>query len=87
MMMDKVVVDSRIASKWFVEAHCILEAYQAGPFTLLAPALLYVEIGTITRKKHCFQGLAAEDAEEVLAPFRLVTFMVTSSIALLTVAG
>jgi predicted nucleic acid-binding protein len=34
-------------------------------------------------KKHCFQGLAAEDAEAVLAAFRLVSFMVTSGAALL----
>ena len=34
-------------------------------------------------KKHRFQGLAAEDAEEVLAAFRLVTFSVTSCAALL----
>ena len=34
-------------------------------------------------KKHRFQGLAAEDAEEILAAFRLVTFGVTSCAALL----
>jgi hypothetical protein len=45
-MLDKVVVDSSVAIKWFVtelysvEAHYILEEYQAGTLTLLAPDLL-----------------------------------------------
>jgi predicted nucleic acid-binding protein len=88
-MMDKVVVDSSVAIKWFVvepystEAHYILEEYQAGTLTLLAPDLLYAEVGNIVWKKHRFQGLAAEDAEEVLSAFRLVTFMVTSCAPLL----
>ena len=88
-MLDKVVVDSSVAIKWFVvepysvEAHSILEEYQAGTLTLLAPDLLYAEVGNIVWKKHRFQGLAAEDAEEVLAAFRLVTFMVISCAALL----
>jgi predicted nucleic acid-binding protein len=88
-MMDTVVVDSSVAIKWFVvephsvEAHYILEEYQAGTLTLLAPDLLYAEVGNIVWKKHRFQNLAAEDAEEVLAAFRLVTFQVTSGAALL----
>jgi predicted nucleic acid-binding protein len=87
--MDTVVVDSSVAIKWFVvepysvEAHYILEAYQAGTLTLLAPDLLYAEVGNIVWKKHRFQGLAAEDAEGVLAAFRLVTFTVTSCATLL----
>jgi predicted nucleic acid-binding protein len=45
-MLDTVVVDSSVAIKWFVvepysvEAHAILEEYQAGTITLLAPDLL-----------------------------------------------
>jgi predicted nucleic acid-binding protein len=88
-MVDTVVVDSSVAIKWFVvepysvEAHAILEEYQAGTLTLLAPDLLYAEVGNIVWKKHRFQNLAAADAEEVLAAFRLVTFQVTSCAALL----
>ena len=50
-MMDTVVVDSSVAIKWFVvepysvEAHYILEEYQAGTLTLLTPDLLYAEVG------------------------------------------
>ena len=62
-MMDTVVVDSSVAIKWFVvepysvEAHAILEEYQAGTLTLLAPDLLYAEVGNIVWKKHRFQNL------------------------------
>lgn len=88
-MTDKVVVESSVAIKWFVvepysvEAHRLLEVYQTGTLTLLAPDLLYAEVGNIVWKKHRFQGIAAEDAREILAAFRLVTFVVTSSAALL----
>ncbi len=69
------MVDSSVAIKWFVaepysvEAHYILEDYQAGTLTLLAPDLLYAEVGNIVWKKHRFQDL--------------VTFRVTSCAALL----
>ncbi|MGH8065286.1 MAG: type II toxin-antitoxin system VapC family toxin [Candidatus Entotheonellia bacterium] len=82
-------MDSSVAIKWFVvepysvEAHHILAAYQTGTLTLLALDLLYAEVGDIVWKKHRFQGIAAEDAEEILAAFRLVTFVVTSCAALL----
>jgi predicted nucleic acid-binding protein len=88
-MSGQVVVDSSVAIKWFVEepysveAHRLLEAYEAGTLILLAPDLLYAEVGNIVWKKHRFQGLAAEDADEILAAFRLVTFVVTSCAALL----
>ena len=82
-MTDRVVVDSSVAVKWFfeepysAEAHRLLEAYEVGSLTLLAPDLLYAELGNIVWKKHRFQGLAAEDAEEILTTFRLMTFAVT----------
>jgi predicted nucleic acid-binding protein len=88
-MTDHLVVDSSVAIKWFVEepysveAHRLLEAYEVGSLTMLAPDLLYAEVGNIVWKKHRFQGLASEDAEEILAAFRLVTFVVTSCVALL----
>ena len=88
-MPDNIVVDSSVAIKWFVvepysvEAHRILDGYETGTLTLLAPDLLYAEVGNIVWKKHRFQGLAAEDAEEILAAFRLVTFVVTSCAVLL----
>jgi predicted nucleic acid-binding protein len=88
-MTDKVVVDSSVAIKWFVvepysvEAHRLLEGYQTATLTLLAPDPLFAEVGNIVWKKYRFQSLAAENAQEILAAFRLVTFVVTSSAALL----
>jgi predicted nucleic acid-binding protein len=52
-MIDRVVVDSSVAIKWFVEepysveAHRLLEGYRDGTLTLLAPDLLYAEVGNI----------------------------------------
>ena len=66
-MTDKVVVDSSVAIKWFVvepysvEAHRILEGYQTGTLTPLAPDLLFAEVGNIVWKKHRFQSLAATE--------------------------
>jgi predicted nucleic acid-binding protein len=88
-MIDQVVVDSSVTIKWFVEepylieAHRLLEAYEAGTLTLLAPALLYAEVGNIVWKKHRFQGVAVEDATEILAALHLVSFVVTSCAGLL----
>lgn len=51
--MVDLVVDSSVAIKWSVseplvtEAAAILAAYQAGDLTLLAPDLIYAELGKI----------------------------------------
>ncbi len=60
--MDNLVVDSSVAVKWFVvepystEARLILDAYQNGVLSLLAPDLINAEFGNIIWKKHIFQG-------------------------------
>jgi len=87
--MDKVVVDSNVAIKWFVaepystEARSILDAYQMGALTLLAPDLINAEVGNIVWKKHTFQGLAAADAQLIVDAFRTLTFVLTSTATLL----
>ena len=51
--MPNLVVDSSVAVKWFVveerttEARRILDGYQRGDLTLLAPDLIYAEVGNI----------------------------------------
>jgi predicted nucleic acid-binding protein len=51
--MDQVVVDSSVVIKWFVgepysaEAGRILTQYQNGGLSLLAPDLIYAELGNI----------------------------------------
>jgi len=53
MNMDKIVVDSSVVIKWFVpeplsaESRRVLDGYQSGSFTLIAPDLLAAEIGNI----------------------------------------
>ena len=74
--MAKIVVDSSVVIKWFVteplseEARRILDGYQAGTLTLIAPDLLAAEIGNIVWKKYRLQGLATADAEQIIAAFR-----------------
>jgi len=76
MNMDKIVVDSSVVIKWFVteplsdESRRVLDGYQSGSFTLLAPDLLAAEIGNIVWKKYRFQGLAKADAEQIITAFR-----------------
>ena len=91
-MAGRVVVDSSIVIKWFVaepysdQARRVLEGYQAAELALLAPDLLYAEVGNIIWKKHRFQGLAREDAQEIINSIQLIDFTLTSSADLLTEA-
>ncbi len=87
--MDKAVVDSSVAIKWFVvepnsaEARHILNAYQTGTFTMLAPDLINAEVGNIIWKKHTFQGMDAMDAQLIIDVFRTLTFVLTPTADLL----
>lgn len=87
--MSKIVVDSSVVVKWFVvepysaEARRILDGYQSGALTLLAPDLLHVEVGNIIWKKHRFHGLAATDAQQIIDEFRKLRFVLTPGIDLL----
>jgi predicted nucleic acid-binding protein len=90
--MDKVVIDSSVAIKWFVvepyssDARRVLNEYQTGTLTLLAPDLIYAEVGNIVWKKQRFQGLEAADAQQIIEAFRLVMFSITSASTLLNEA-
>jgi predicted nucleic acid-binding protein len=74
-MVKTVVVDSSIVIKWFVvesystEAFHLLDRYQNGELTLLAPDLLYAEIGNIVWKKHRLQGISTTDAQQIIETF------------------
>lgn len=87
--MTNLVVDSSVAIKWFVpepystEARRILDGYQTGAILFLAPDLINVELGNIVWKKPLFQGLDATDAQTVIDEFRKITFIHTSTAALL----
>lgn len=55
--MEKVVIDSSVAIKWFVvepysaDARRLLYGYQLGELEFLAPDLINAEIGNIVWKK------------------------------------
>jgi predicted nucleic acid-binding protein len=87
--MADLVIDSSVVVKWYVpeplalEAHQIRTAYQAGALTLWAPDLIYAEVGNIIWKKETQQGLAATDAQQVIAAFRAMPLIVTAAVDLL----
>ena len=87
--MTKLVVDASVAIKWFlpeplsVEARRILDEYQAGRLSVLAPDLIHAEVGNIVWKRHMFQGLVAEDAETIVDEFRNLVITVTPTAELL----
>jgi predicted nucleic acid-binding protein len=81
--MPNLVVDSSVAVKWFIvephsaEARRILDDYQNGALSFLAPDLIYAEFGNVIWKKHLFQGLAAVDAQNIITTFRALRFTIT----------
>lgn len=87
--VKKIVVDSSLVVKWYVpqpyssKAREILNAYQDGNLLLLAPDLIYAEVGNIIWKLQRFQGLSETDAQAILNAFQLVTFVLTPAASLL----
>lgn len=88
-MVKTVVVDSSIVIKWFVvesystEAFHLLDRYQNGELTLLAPDLLYAEIGNIVWKKHRLQGISTTDAQQIIETFCQLSIELTPTASLL----
>ena len=88
-MAADLVVDSSVLIKWFVtealvtEAVAILHAYQAGTVTLLAPDLIYAELGNIVWKKQLQQSLAVADAERIISDILAVSLATAPSVDLL----
>jgi len=87
--MALLVIDSSVAIKWFVpepystEARRILDAYQTGVISFLAPDLLNAEFGNIVWKKRLYQGLADDDAQIIIEEFRKLGFTFASTAILL----
>ncbi|WP_353929597.1 type II toxin-antitoxin system VapC family toxin [Okeanomitos corallinicola TIOX110] len=72
MILDKIVIDSSVVIKWFItqdyslEANKILDAYKSQKLNLIAPDLIYAEVGNVLWKIQRFQGLNNQDAEIIL---------------------
>ena len=90
--MEKVIVDSNVAVKWFVvetdsiKARQILLEYKKGLWEFLAPDLIYAEYGNIIWKKQVFQGFDANDADTALKDFQNIPFTLTPVRAIFTEA-
>ncbi|MGI0480369.1 type II toxin-antitoxin system VapC family toxin [Geminocystis sp. CENA526] len=89
MNNSKIVVDSSVAIKWFIsqnysfEANQILETYKTNKLSLIAPDLIYAEMGNIIWKIQRFQGLNQEDAENILNVFQKIPLQIISGNQLL----
>jgi len=87
--MDKIVIDSGVAVKWYItesysaEALRIMNDYQAGRLELLAPDLIYAEIGNVAWKKRRFQGLGVLTAQKLVTEFCALSLTLTTSAVLL----
>lgn len=87
--MGKLVIDSSVVIKWFVpepysqEAQYILKAYQAGTLMLLAPDLLYAEVGNIVWRKQRIQDITPDEAQTIIEEFQNLIFAKTSTADLL----
>jgi len=90
--MDKIVVDANVAIKWFVteplsaQARKILDGYESDALVLYAPDLIDAEVGNVVWKKHRFQGLTLDDAQQVIDEFRKLTIALTPTGELLNEA-
>lgn len=82
-MTDEVVTASGVAVKWYVDepdvvpARRIRDDFEAGTLDLLAPDLIYSEVGNIVWKKRLFQALPEADAQVILTDFRAYSFKIT----------
>ena len=87
--MASLVIDSSVVVKWFLpepiatEARVIRAAAQAGTLSLLAPDLIYAELGNIVWKRHTMQGLPADDARRIVDAVRTLPLATTSAADLL----
>ena len=66
-----------------IEARRILDDYQAGTLSLVAPDLINAEFGNIVWKKRTFQGLGADDAKALIDGFRKLEIAFTPTAELL----
>lgn len=91
-MLKQLVVDSSVAIKWVLpqpnspQALDILEQHQTGNLRLLAPDLIYAEIGNIVWKLSHFGRLSQDDGLKALQLFQSIKLGITPSQALLETA-
>jgi predicted nucleic acid-binding protein len=78
-----------VVIKWFVvepysaQARHILNDYQTGQVSFIAPNLLCAEVANIVWKKQLYKGLAAHDARDIMTEFRKIGLSLTAAESLL----
>ncbi len=90
MLATPLVIDSSVVVKWFLpeplapEARAVRAAAQAGSLALLAPDLIYAELGNIVWKKRTLQGFPSDDAQRIIDALPIIPLATTPAAALLT---
>jgi predicted nucleic acid-binding protein len=88
-LRERLIIDSGVVIKWFVaepfslESRRVLADYLNGTIALLAPDLIYAEIGNILWKKQTFQNLPEADATRILTEVQGYAVSITPALALL----
>lgn len=92
MTLAQVVVDSSVAIKWLLpqsdspQALKILEQHQNSQLKLLAPDLIYAEVGNIIWKISRFGSLSHAEGLQALELFQEINLAITPSEILLEAA-
>ncbi|MGH9949957.1 MAG: type II toxin-antitoxin system VapC family toxin [Pyrinomonadaceae bacterium] len=91
-MIQKLVIDSGIAIKWFVDepdsesAKLSLDGFKLGKYEFFAPDLIYSEVGNIFWKKVTFDGFKVADAEFAIESFKEIPILTVASLSLFDAA-
>ncbi len=78
--ISRLVVDTSVAVKWFFDeqdsqaALAILEGGRSGDRALVVPDLIYLEFGSVVRRRVQRAELAPEDGAVVVAAFTRIPF-------------
>jgi predicted nucleic acid-binding protein len=87
-MAEPLVIDSRIAVKWLTDepdsasAISILEKYAEREIELVAPDLIFSEIGNVIWRKVTFEHFAVTDAEAAIDNLNEIVIRTISSFSL-----
>jgi predicted nucleic acid-binding protein len=86
--MSRYVVDASVAVKWFIpESHAEAAArLLSTPHELLAPDLIWAEVGNVLWKKWRRNEISRDDARDLLKDFRRFPLVVSPSHSLLDTA-
>lgn len=91
-IIHAIVVDSGVLVKWLIrepyteQSMALMEQHRADDLTLMAPDLLYAEVGNVIWKKQRFDGLELDNARLVLDTVLRLEIAVTPAASILKTA-